>query len=89
MTEVLVATECVFCAVVAHRAEASMVFEDETVAVWMDLNPVTHGHLLVVPRRHAVGLDDLDGATSAHVWSVGHDMARAVRRSSLERSARR
>ena len=42
--------------------------------------PVTPGHLLVVQRKHAVGLD---GATSAHVWSVGHDMARALRRSGM------
>ncbi|WP_397187349.1 HIT domain-containing protein [Nocardioides ochotonae] len=41
------------------------------------------GHLLVVPRRHAVGLDDIDRQTSAHVWSVGQDMARALRRSRL------
>ncbi|MCL3859468.1 HIT family protein [Actinotalea sp. K2] len=84
MTEEVVAKECVFCAIVARRAEASMVFEDETVVVWMDLNPVTHGHLLVVPRRHAAGLEDLDAVTSAHVWSVGQDMARALRRSSLD-----
>ena len=77
------AQECVFCAIVARQAEASLVFEDETVMAFMDLNPVTPGHLLVVPRGHAVGLDDLDPATSAHVWSVGQDMARALRRSSL------
>ncbi len=67
----------------ARQAEASVVFEDETVVVFMDLNPVTPGHLLVVPREHAVGLEDLDGATSAHVWSVGHDMSRALRRSGM------
>ncbi|WP_258725309.1 HIT family protein [Cellulomonas sp. NS3] len=83
MTDEPAAQECVFCAIVAGRAEASMVLEDETVAVWMDLNPVTHGHLLVVPRKHSVGLDDLDPVTSAHMWSVGHEMARALRRSSL------
>lgn len=75
--------ECIFCAIVAGRADASLVHEDETAVVFMDLNPVTPGHLLVVPREHAVGLDDLDAVTSAHVWSVGHDMARALRRSSL------
>jgi histidine triad (HIT) family protein len=74
---------CIFCAIVVRQAEASMVHEDETVVVFMDLNPVTRGHVLVVPREHAVGLEDLDRATSAHVWSVGHDMARALRRSSL------
>jgi histidine triad (HIT) family protein len=75
--------DCIFCAIVAGEAEASVVFEDETVVAFMDLNPVTPGHLLVVPRKHAVGLEDLDETTSAHVWSVGHDMSRALRRSRL------
>jgi len=74
---------CIFCAIGARKAEASVVYEDETVVVFMDLNPVTPGHLLVVPRKHAVGLEDVDRATSANVWSVGHDMARALRRSSM------
>jgi diadenosine tetraphosphate (Ap4A) HIT family hydrolase len=74
---------CIFCAIVARQAEASVVYEDETVVAFMDLHPVTRGHLLVVPREHAVGFEDLAGATSAHVWSVGHAMARALRRSSL------
>ena len=64
--------------------EASYVHEDETVVVFMDLNPVTPGHLLVVPRKHAVGLEDVDLETSAHVWSVGHQMAKALRRSGLQ-----
>ncbi len=77
------AAGCVFCAIIARQLEASVVYEDETVVVFMDLNPVTPGHLLVVPREHAMGLEDLDVATSAHVWSVGHHMARVLRRSSL------
>lgn len=75
--------ECIFCAIVAGQAEASVVYEDETVVAFMDLNPVTPGHLLVVPRKHAMGLGDLDEATGVHVWSVGHKMARGLRRSSL------
>ncbi len=74
---------CIFCAIVARQAEASVVYEDETVVAFMSLYPVTPSHLLVVPREHAVGLEDLDRATGAHVWSVGHDMARALRRSSM------
>jgi len=74
---------CIFCAIVTRQAEASVVYEDDTVVAFMDLNPVTPGHLLVVPRKHAAGLEDLDGATSAHAWSVGHEMSRALRRSDL------
>jgi diadenosine tetraphosphate (Ap4A) HIT family hydrolase len=75
--------ECIFCAIVAGRAEASLVHQDETVVVFMALHAVVPGHLLVVPRAHAVGLEDLDRVTSAHVWSVSHDMARTLRRSRM------
>ncbi len=75
--------DCIFCAIVAGKVEASIVYEDEVVVVFMDLNPVTPGHLLVVPRKHAVGLEDLEEAISSHVWAVGHQMAKALRRSGL------
>ncbi|GAA3673443.1 HIT family protein [Lentzea roselyniae] len=75
--------ECVFCAIVAGEAEASVVCEDDRVVAFMDLGAVTPGHVLVVPRVHAVGLEDLDEDTSAHVWRVGHRIGRALRRSGL------
>ncbi len=77
------ARECIFCAIVARQAEASVVYEDETVVAFMSLRPVTPGHLLVVPRKHAVGLEDLDASTSTHVWSVAHNISRAMRRSAM------
>ncbi|GAW51266.1 MULTISPECIES: HIT family protein [unclassified Nocardioides] len=75
--------ECIFCDIAAGRAEASVVYEDDIAVAFMDLYPVVPGHLVVVPRKHAVGLEDLDGETSAHVWSVGHDLSLALRRSTL------
>ena len=74
---------CIFCAIAHHQAEASVVHEDQTVVAFTDRYPVTPGHLLVVPRHHAVGLEDLDETVGVHVWSVAHDMARALRRSSI------
>lgn len=47
--------ECLFCAIAAGQADASMVYQDEIVVVFMSLHPVVPGHLLVVPRKHAVG----------------------------------
>lgn len=76
--------ECVFCPIVAGRAEASVVHEDEVAIAFLDLNPVTRGHLLVVPRAHGSGLEEIDVATGAHVWSVALRIARALRRSSLQ-----
>ncbi len=43
--------DCVFCAIVAGRGDASRVYEDETYLAFLDIRPVTPGHLLVIPKR--------------------------------------
>lgn len=77
------ADACIFCEIIAGRAEVSLVHEDETVVAWMDLNPVVRGHLLVVPKEHSVGLEDLDVTTGAHLWEVAHELSHTLRRSEL------
>jgi histidine triad (HIT) family protein len=75
--------ECVFCDIIAGRGEASVVHEDEHVIAFMDIRPVTEGHVLVVPRMHAAFLEDLDEDLGARVFRTGHRLARALRRSGL------
>ena len=44
--------DCPFCSIASGKAQASIVYEDEDVLAFMDLNPIHVGHTLVVPRRH-------------------------------------
>ncbi|MEU7000441.1 HIT domain-containing protein [Nonomuraea sp. NPDC046570] len=69
-------SDCVFCAILRGEAESSVPYADDRAMVIMDTGAVTPGHLLVIPRIHAVGLEDLDEETSAHVWRVGHRMGK-------------
>lgn len=75
--------ECVFCAIVRGQAEASTVHEDDATVAFMDLRPVTPGHLLVVPKAHAEGLEDLEETLGTRVWTAAHRLARALRGSGL------
>jgi histidine triad (HIT) family protein len=43
---------CIFCKIVAGELPASIVEEDERTVSFMDINPATRGHALVIPRRH-------------------------------------
>jgi histidine triad (HIT) family protein len=45
--------DCLFCKIVAGDLPATVVREDERTVAFMDINPATRGHLLVVPRQHA------------------------------------
>ena len=76
-------TPCVFCEIIAGRAESSLVYQDEHVIAFMDIQPLTPGHLLAVPRSHADYLEDLDEDLGAHLFRAGHRLARALRRSGL------
>ena len=48
--------DCLFCRIVAGELPAQIVDEDERTVSFMDINPATTGHALVVPRAHAADL---------------------------------
>ncbi|NYG60392.1 histidine triad (HIT) family protein [Nocardioides daedukensis] len=63
-------SDCVFCRIIAGELPSSVVHEDERTIAFMDINPASHGHALVIPKTHSrdlleVGPDDLAACTSA------------------------
>ncbi len=74
---------CIFCEIVAGQSPASVVAEDDVALAFMDIRPVTPGHLLVVPKRHATHLAELDEATGGHLFRAGMHLTAALRRSGL------
>jgi histidine triad (HIT) family protein len=75
--------ECIFCEIAAGRAPASVVYEDEAALAFMDIQPVNTGHVLIIPKRHAPYLADLDEATGAWLFTIAQRMAAALRRSGI------
>ncbi len=53
------AVTCIFCSIVKGEARAEIVFADDVVTAFLDLRPLFHGHVLVVPNAHVVTLGDL------------------------------
>ena len=76
-------TSCVFCAIVAGEAPASVVLDEPDVIAFMDIRPFTAGHLLVVPKRHALGLAELDPEDGARIFDAGRRIAIALRSGDL------
>ena len=74
---------CVFCEIANGRAEATFVYRDDRVVAFMDIGPVTPGHLMVIPIPHLASLADLPEDLGAHVFVVATRLAVAIRRSGL------
>ena len=75
--------DCVFCAIVAGTAPASVLYDNDHVLAFLDIRPITPGHLLVVPKRHAPYLAELDEATGERMYRVATRLAQALRVSGL------
>jgi histidine triad (HIT) family protein len=52
----MVDPDCLFCKIVAGEIPATIVDEDERTIAFMDINPATRGHALVIPREHSADL---------------------------------
>lgn len=70
--------DCIFCKIVAGELPAQIVGEDERTIAFMDINPATRGHLLVIPREHARNLLEVDPADLAACAATAQRMARQV-----------
>jgi len=44
--------ECIFCNIIDREAEAEIIFEDEHILAFLDIQPVNYGHTLVIPKKH-------------------------------------
>ena len=70
--------ECVFCKIVSGRIPAAMLLETDKVVSFLDIRPVNPGHALVVLRRHASSLLELDQAELHTLMFVARRVAGAV-----------
>ena len=54
---------CLFCRIVRKEIPATIVFEDDTVLAFRDIDAKAPTHVLVIPREHVASLNDADGRT--------------------------
>jgi histidine triad (HIT) family protein len=71
--------DCLFCKIVAGEIPATVVGSDERTVTFMDINPATRGHALVIPRNHARDLLEIDPADLAAVAQAGQRYARTAK----------
>jgi histidine triad (HIT) family protein len=71
--------QCVFCEIMRGDSPASFTYQDDSVVAFMDVQPITHGHMLVVPREHAVLMSDLNETAAMRTFKVARKLAALAR----------
>jgi histidine triad (HIT) family protein len=77
----LTAMDCLFCGIVTGDVPSLRIAETERALAFMDINPATRGHALVIPRRHAADLVQIDPDELSHCTVLAQRIAaRAIDR---------
>ena len=71
--------DCIFCAIIEGKAPAEVIYEDEAVVAFLDINPANDGHTLIVPRQHVQDIFDIGEETAAAVMRAVVRVAQAIK----------
>ncbi|MFC1913643.1 histidine triad nucleotide-binding protein [Chloroflexota bacterium] len=71
--------DCIFCQIVAGKVPGEIIYQDEEVAAFRDINPQAPLHLLIIPKRHVASLANLskeETPLAGHMIEVANQLAR-------------
>ena len=62
--------DCIFCKIIKGDLPGKFIYEDELIAIIMNINPTTNGHLLVIPKKHYENLMDTPNEIITHSMDI-------------------
>jgi len=72
---------CIFCKIVRGEIPCFKILEDDRVLSFADVNPINTGHTLIIPKRHAENIWEIDGEDLAAIHRASLKIARAMKTS--------
>ncbi len=71
--------DCIFCKITAGEIPCHKLAETDQAIAFLDIMPVTRGHLLVIPKQHVEFVHEAEPELTAHMMSLATRLARAVK----------
>lgn len=71
--------DCIFCKIAAGEAPSEIVYQDEQVIAFRDINPVAPTHILIVPKKHLASVNEItaqDEMMIGHMFFIANQLAR-------------
>lgn len=70
--------DCLFCKIIKGDIPCFQVYEDEVVVAFLDINPESNGHTLIIPKKHYKDLLDIDSNTLSHIVEVAKNLMKLL-----------
>lgn len=72
-------TNCIFCKIIDGTIPSAKIYEDEHVYAFMDIMPVTEGHVLLIPKKHVENVYDFTEDEASHLFAAAPKIANALK----------
>lgn len=73
--------DCIFCKIVRNEIPSKKVYEDQDTIAFLDINPANPGHCLVIPKKHAESISDVDENDLKRMVATVRVMAKRIKSS--------
>ena len=70
---------CIFCKIVKKEIPCDKVFEDGNFLAFLDIQPVSDGHMLIIPKKHIVWMQEADDETIAGIFKLTKKLMLAIK----------
>ncbi|MFC2035786.1 histidine triad nucleotide-binding protein [Chloroflexota bacterium] len=81
--------DCIFCEIVGGKVPTDILYQDETVTAFRDINPVAPTHLLIIPKKHIPSLADLSETESSVIGNMVNIANQLAKREGISESGYR
>ncbi|WP_064093439.1 HIT family protein [Rossellomorea aquimaris] len=72
--------DCAFCSIVGKDAPGNIIFEDDLVCCFLDIDPINEGHVLIVPKKHCHDVDELEEETFIRITKLSRKMTKVMKK---------
>ena len=69
---------CIFCRIVRRELPASKIFENDKVLAFLDINPISRGHTLVIPKEHYLDITDIPEEILKEIIAVTQNISKKI-----------
>ena len=70
--------DCIFCKIVEGKIPSLKIYEDDVILAFLDINPDSNGHTLIIPKKHYKDINDIDEKTLFHIYSKAKDIMKLL-----------
>lgn len=75
---------CIFCKITKGKAEATKIYENDRLLIFMDIQPINQGHVLIIPKKHSELITEVDDKIAGEMFILAKKINIALRNSGLK-----